>query len=133
MAIEFSEKLKEANGMGAQAQFTFVSVRRNRYLDLLQAMPSTYRRRLAITAKGYFALVPAESKVGDKVAILKGGKLPLIMRAKGNVYRLIGESYVHGIMNGEAWDRGLCEKLNYRELRSTVAVSWLPSSPHVDV
>lgn len=39
---------------------------------------------------------------GDIVSVLFGGRWPFLLRKKGDYYRLIGESYVEGIMNGEA-------------------------------
>jgi hypothetical protein len=40
----------------------------------------------------------------DKVVILLGGDMPLILwdrKKKGNPLQFIGEAYVHGVMNGE--------------------------------
>lgn len=79
--------------------------------QLAVSLGPTYRRRVAETGKGYFALVPDEAMVGDKIVILKGGKLPLIIRPKGEVFELIGESYVHGTMFGEIWDESICETI----------------------
>ncbi|KAJ2984495.1 hypothetical protein NUW58_g6029 [Xylaria curta] len=66
-------------------------------------------RRLARTKKGYLALVPRHSIVGDEILLLRGGSVPFVVRATPheNGYNLIGPSYVHGIMNGEAWDSSL--------------------------
>lgn len=68
------------------------------------ALEPTFNRRIAKTTKGYFALVPHETNSHDKVAILRGCRLPLVLRHKyGNVFELIGESYVHGIMFVNRW------------------------------
>ena len=66
---------------------------------------------------GYFAMVPENSAVGDRVAMVCGSRLPIILRRekqehtdsmkgmKGKVgWRLIGTAYVHGIMDGELWE-----------------------------
>ncbi|KAI1126731.1 heterokaryon incompatibility protein-domain-containing protein [Nemania abortiva] len=58
------------------------------------------QRRFFKTAKGLFGLAPASARKGDHVVVLFGGKVPFIMRDFG-LYQLIGESYVHGIMDGE--------------------------------
>ncbi|KAM0279439.1 hypothetical protein ACHAQH_004599 [Verticillium albo-atrum] len=70
-----------------------------------------YARRLAVTAKGYLALVPPLTEVGDVVAVIPGAPVPFVLRPKWydeqmdrNVYTLVGECYVHGVMNGEAAD-----------------------------
>lgn len=68
------------------------------------------------TEKGLFGLGPLSVQEGDEVYVLRGGKMPFVLRDKrgqgesGHI--LIGESYVHGIMHGEeceregfAWDR----------------------------
>lgn len=71
-------------------------------------------RRMIRTKKGYFALAPRFTKPGDWIGVFKGGKLPLIIRKDGEQYVLVGESYVHGIMKGEAWDESTCETMWFR-------------------
>ncbi|KAK7743352.1 hypothetical protein SLS62_010626 [Diatrype stigma] len=70
-------------------------------------------RKLAWTEKGYLALVPEDTAPGDKVVLCRGSKLPLVVKAAGepNRWKLLESCYVHGIMNGEAWDEGLCEEM----------------------
>lgn len=41
---------------------------------------------------------------GDKIYIILGCALPVILRKVDNGYRLIGDSYVHGIMKGEVME-----------------------------
>jgi hypothetical protein len=68
-----------------------------------------YGRRFARTQAGYFALVPAQTQVGDSIAICQGGRTPLVLRALNptcGTWTLLGDSYVHGIMNGEAFQEG---------------------------
>lgn len=67
-----------------------------------------YARRFAVTRAGRMALLPALVEVGDAVAIIPGTNVPFILRSKGrdvvsgrDVYALVGECYLHGIMNGE--------------------------------
>src|SRR3984957_20496097 len=71
-----------------------------------------FGRRLARTEKGYLALVPARAKVGDSIALCKGGKTPLILRPFAASWELVGDSYVHGIMNGEAFNREKCKEMH---------------------
>jgi hypothetical protein len=47
-------------------------------------------------------LCPAATKAGDEVCILYGCSVPVILRRKGAFYVLVGESFLHGIMFGEA-------------------------------
>ncbi|RAH52211.1 HET-domain-containing protein [Aspergillus piperis CBS 112811] len=63
---------------------------------------ATSYRRLMISSKGYIGLVPPKTQEGDLVCVLFGCSVPVILRKQGSHYILIGESYVHGIMDGEA-------------------------------
>lgn len=69
-------------------------------------------RRLARTSKDYLGLVPKHAQPGDKIALCRGSKLPLILRplASGQ-WELVGCAYVHGLMNGEAWNEELCQSI----------------------
>ncbi|KAG7294469.1 hypothetical protein NEMBOFW57_004542 [Staphylotrichum longicolle] len=64
-------------------------------------------RRFARGAKGYLALVPARGENGDEIVVFKGGHMPVLVRDRKEI---IGECYVHGIMQGEVWREELCEK-----------------------
>jgi hypothetical protein len=63
-------------------------------------------RRFFITKKGYFGIGPAELEEGDEIYILAGGKVPLVLRpspeSQPNTFELVGDCYVHGVMDGEA-------------------------------
>ncbi|KAH8123819.1 HET-domain-containing protein [Trichoderma asperelloides] len=73
------------------------------------ATEATLWRRLARTKKGYLAVIPSQTIVGDHVALYKGGRMPFIVRQReANKRELIGPCYVHGIMYGESWDEALC-------------------------
>ena len=58
--------------------------------------------RFCVTARGYIGFVPYEAKVGDEICIIYGGVVPFVLRQSKGSSRLIGESYIHGIMYGEA-------------------------------
>ena len=59
-------------------------------------------RRFVVSSRGYFCLVPREARLGDKIVVVKGGQVPLLLRPQQAEFQLIGECYVHGIMDGEA-------------------------------
>uniref|UniRef100_L2FP84 Het domain-containing protein n=1 Tax=Colletotrichum fructicola (strain Nara gc5) TaxID=1213859 RepID=L2FP84_COLFN len=62
-------------------------------------------RKFARTRNGYYVLGPRVMKPGDVICVLLGGKMPFCLRPWGkNNYLLVGECYVHGIMNGEIID-----------------------------
>jgi hypothetical protein len=67
----------------------------------LWAMRVLAWRRLVVTQGGYLGLAPAASMAGDIIAVLPGCHVPLVLRREGERFRVLGESYVHGIMAGE--------------------------------
>jgi hypothetical protein len=64
-------------------------------------------RKFALTRDEFFAIVPDGTQPGDVVCIFFGAQTPFVLRAspKSNAspkgYQLVGECYVHGIMEGE--------------------------------
>jgi hypothetical protein len=74
--------------------------------------PFAFGRRVCVTRKKYIGLVPQETQEGDAVAIFMGASTPHILRASKDVgshsgsagaiaYQLVGETYIHGGMDGE--------------------------------
>lgn len=45
---------------------------------------------------------PTALREGDQVCVSFGEIVPFILTHEDGMYRLIGESYVHGLMHGEA-------------------------------
>ena len=66
---------------------------------------STCARTLVLTRKGYLGLGPTNAQKGDLVCILYGCSVPVIIRKYGQGYRFVGESYIHGLMDGAAVDQ----------------------------
>lgn len=55
------------------------------------------------------ALVPPLTNVGDEVCIVGGAAKPVLLRVKDEErgkHVLVGDCYVHGVMNGEKWGGG---------------------------
>jgi hypothetical protein len=66
-------------------------------------------RRLARTRKGYLGLVPADATAGDGIVIVKGGRTPLVLRKEHETsWRLVGDTYIHGMMDGEMFQEDQC-------------------------
>jgi hypothetical protein len=65
-----------------------------------------YNRRFFRTVEGRFGWAPDQAKVGDQVCILNGAAVPFVVRPidLDNCFELIGDGYLHGVMNGEAMD-----------------------------
>ncbi|PMD39548.1 hypothetical protein L207DRAFT_460231 [Hyaloscypha variabilis F] len=67
-------------------------------------------RRFFVTERGFLGLGPGTAEVGDLVCVIFGGKTPFILRKVSDHYKLIGESYIHGLMDGEViklWEAGV--------------------------
>lgn len=66
------------------------------------------KRRLFKTRIGYLGTGPRSLRQDDEVWILNGGGAPFVLRRlpNGN-YRLIGEAFVYGVMQGEVHGMGL--------------------------
>ncbi|PQE08110.1 Heterokaryon incompatibility protein [Rutstroemia sp. NJR-2017a BVV2] len=63
---------------------------------------TTYISRFFITKRGYIGRGPITTAKGDPVVIFLGAKVPHVMRKVEGTdeYRILGECYVHGIMQG---------------------------------
>jgi Heterokaryon incompatibility protein (HET) len=69
------------------------------------------QRRMMKTQKGFVGLVAGEAMAGDSVVLFQGGQVPLILRWMGTHWKLVGDAYVHGIMNGEAFNLDECQMI----------------------
>ena len=64
-------------------------------------------RSWCITSKGYLGWAPNSATIGDVVAVIDGMTvLMLLRRSKGSEFTLVGDCYVHGIMDGEVVTSG---------------------------
>ena len=64
---------------------------------------AAFRRHFCSTKKGCIGLVPNASLKGDLVALFLGTAVPFVNRPIGvELFVLVGECYIYGIMNGEA-------------------------------
>ncbi|KAF2444027.1 HET-domain-containing protein [Karstenula rhodostoma CBS 690.94] len=76
-------------------------------------------RRFFISEDGYFGLAPPNARKGDRVAVLYGAETPFILRRSSSTFQVVGESYIHGLMDGEAVDYW---RLGLKEVRNIVLV-----------
>lgn len=68
-------------------------------------------RRLIKTETGHLGLAPRDAEIGDVVVLIAGSPAPFILRKAGSCYKIVGDCYLHGVMNGEAWDENKCQTL----------------------
>lgn len=73
-----------------------------------QKMSTAYGRRMVKTQSGLIGMATGDVEVGDSVALFEGGKVPLVVREKDQDYILVGDCYLHGIMDGRAWEQDKC-------------------------
>ena len=66
---------------------------------------ATQARSFVATEQGRVGLVPEEARAVDWICVVRSVSTPLVLRPRvydKGVYELVGESYVHGLMAGEA-------------------------------
>ncbi|KAM0414704.1 hypothetical protein ACHAPT_013443 [Fusarium lateritium] len=100
--------------------FDFVDVEDSENLVAVYLPWQSYSDREWIfvrTDNGLFLLARPSVREGDVVAILDGGKVPMVLRKAGSnhgyrgageVYHIVCSTYVHGFMDGEA-EKGVAE------------------------
>jgi hypothetical protein len=68
----------------------------------IQASTFMNRRRFFISSDGIVGLAPWDATEGDIIAVLLGCQQPVVLREVNGYYKLIGEAYVDGYMDGKA-------------------------------
>ncbi|KAG8528679.1 uncharacterized protein KY384_006366 [Bacidia gigantensis] len=61
------------------------------------------------TERAYMGTAPDFVQVGDRIALVAGLSMPLILRPVYGGYQLITHAYVHGMMYGETWPENPAE------------------------
>jgi hypothetical protein len=62
----------------------------------------SWGRMFMRTQNGRIGFVPRDSQEGDVIAVLSGCRVPMVLRPRDGYYIVVGDAYVHGIMDGEA-------------------------------
>jgi hypothetical protein len=63
-----------------------------------------YARNFFVSRLGRIGWVPFRSRVGDRVCVFQGMRIPMILRPAKDRWEIIGACYIHGLMDGELWD-----------------------------
>lgn len=86
-------------------QFSFEeSVQQYCSSSVKQASESTYKKSWFATTEGYLGLGPEGVKEGDLLFVTPGVHCPFLLRGRPEDCVLVGEAYVHGLMEHEAAD-----------------------------
>jgi len=74
----------------------------------IQIAARARNRRAFCTSRGFLGLGYQSMQPGDVILVVLGVEFPMIFRGCGNGrLRVVGDAYVHGIMNGEFMGRGI--------------------------
>ena len=68
-------------------------------------------RCVFVTEEGYVGLGPNLMRVEDDVIFIETARKLFIMRQDGDEYIMVGDAYVHGLMNGELKKKGMVNDL----------------------
>lgn len=74
-------------------------------------------RRLGTAANGWLCLLPGNTEAGDRIILARGGRVPLVIRpltGDDGCFSFVGEAYIHGIMDGEAFVEDDCKDIRIR-------------------
>ena len=70
-------------------------------------------REMMRSEKGYIGVVRRRTRDDDYIALCRGRKVPLIVRKRGLEWELVGDAYIHGMMQGEEWMEEDCEGMRF--------------------
>ncbi|KAF3013704.1 hypothetical protein E8E14_003378 [Neopestalotiopsis sp. 37M] len=138
-ASEFAQLLKESSQSGAESEPVevwdgFASIDLEERISLnapkddieyFEVLRDTVWNRRTCRLKSFLStteslvgLIPQQARAGDQVCILYGCSVPVVLRevsqeAGKRSWHILGDVYIHGMMNGEALD-GKLEEEDFR-------------------
>ena len=98
------EKGYDTPSLNPVTNLKLMSESRTKYNELRKRIHNaSIGRAMFVTSNGFIGLGPWNAQEGDMVSVLFGGCTPFILRktAGKELYTLVGEAYVYGIMGGE--------------------------------
>ena len=84
---------------------------------VLRTIKNCDNHRFAIVDEHKMSLVPAAATEGDLICILLGASVPFVLRPDGDGYRLLGECYLYGVMQGGALPENRTDESPLHELQ----------------
>ncbi|KAH7130986.1 heterokaryon incompatibility protein-domain-containing protein [Dactylonectria macrodidyma] len=78
-------------------------------LEMLAAGMSLMNKAMYTTGEGGLGVGPRGMRPGDEVWVIRGGRVPFVLRRRenstaGDEFSLVGETYLHGAMDGDMLD-----------------------------
>jgi hypothetical protein len=103
VGIEMDEASKEILNDDEVAQYLWdYAYKWNAQPYFAELVNTIHGRVFFTTSQGYMGFAAPGTKPGDHVSILGGGWTPFVLRkSSDSFYTMLGESYVHGLMDGE--------------------------------
>ena len=119
----FTESKAKEHGLAGMLRYAMITGMINSFDDLIEGRimeegedNETWKKMMCknqamfITESGRIGLGPPTTQIGDELWILSGGRTPFVLRSRedvrggevDDVYEFVGDSFVHGIMFGEA-------------------------------
>ncbi|KAI1151692.1 heterokaryon incompatibility protein-domain-containing protein [Nemania diffusa] len=95
-------------GMSILAALTF-SKTKSHLVTIAGAMET----RMSRTDVGRLARLPGAARTGDRIALLRGSKMPVVVRPIKHQWEFVGCCYVDGIMYGERWRPGSVQEMEF--------------------
>lgn len=91
----------------------------------INILSKTTRKRMFKTETRHMGIAHRSVEIGDKVYVLMGGEMPFVLRPFGGDYfGFGGESYVHGIMDGEMLAVARANRKNLKSV-DTNDLAWI--------
>ena len=104
-ADNVAQSTKQGLSPAQQSLLQLVLADEAKALPYVRLLESNFQsRRLVTTEKGFMGIAPLTVHKGDEVFILPGGRMPMVLRRRDEKgYMLVGDAYLHGIMQGEGF------------------------------
>ena len=101
IAKYFANLTSEQKSLGIAEKLSTLRDDDGTYFSMMRGFCTN--RSLVVTEKGYYALAPLLTMPGDVACVLNGADVPFILRPveDSQKFKLLGESYVHGMMEGQ--------------------------------
>lgn len=89
--------------IGSKATVEEIQSHRAAHASYFTQMTRMYDCLPILSNTGFVGLAPMQAKTGDSVVIFKGAGVPYVIRKDpaDDLWTLIGEAHVHGIMDGQ--------------------------------